>query len=180
MLRALYKFIYFKIIKWTIVGDFPKDLKKYDIIAAPHTHWQDFPMGLMLRSILKEKINFIAKKELFKGPLGWYMRLVGGAPIDRAKGQNKVESIAALFDKYDEFRLTIAPEGTRKKVDEWKTGFYYIAKTAGVPIVMVAFDFGKKQHKISAPFYPTDNKEADFKYMYSFFEGVVGRVPKYS
>jgi 1-acyl-sn-glycerol-3-phosphate acyltransferase len=167
-------------LKWKIVGDFPRDLNKYVIIAVPHTHWQDFPMGLMLRSILDIKINFVAKKELFKPILGWYLRTVGGTAIDRAGTQNKVEAIAAIFDQYKEFRLAIAPEGTRKKVTEWKTGFYYIAKKANVPIVMVTFDFGKKQHKISAPFYTTANKEEDFKFMYSFFNGVTGRVSEYS
>ena len=176
----MYKFIYFTLLKWKIVGGFPKDLKKYIIIAAPHTHWYDFPMGLFLRKITNTTINFVAKKELFTWPLGWYLKKVGGYSIDRTKGQNTVEAYAELFNKTDEFRLNIAPEGTRKKVDKWKTGFYYIAKTANVPIVMVAFDFGKKQHKISKPFYPTEDKEADFKYMHSFFEGVVGKVPEYS
>ncbi|MFD0962451.1 1-acyl-sn-glycerol-3-phosphate acyltransferase [Pseudofulvibacter geojedonensis] len=179
-MKAIYKFIYFKLLKWEIIGDFPRDLNKYIVIAVPHTHWHDFPMGIMLRNILDTKINFVAKKELFKGPLGWYLRKVGGYAIDRTKGQNKVEAYAQLFKDNDKFILNIAPEGTRKKVEKWKTGFYYIAKEAQVPIVMVAFDFGKKQHKISAPFYPTDNVEADFEFMYSFFEGVVGRVPEYS
>lgn len=180
MLRSIYKFVYFKILKWRIEGNFPQDLKKYVIIAAPHTHWHDFPMGLMLRSILRQRINFIAKKELFKWPLGPYMKAVGGAPIDRSSGQNKVEQIAKIFDKKDSFKLAIAPEGTRKRVEEWKTGFYYIAKQANVPIVMVAFDFGNKKHRISAPFYPTNDTDADFKFMYSFFDGVVGRIPEYS
>jgi len=179
-MRAIYKFIYFRILKWKILGDFPKELNKYVIIAAPHTHWHDFPMGIMLRSILKTKINFVAKKELFKPVLGWYLRKVGGYALDRTKGQNKVQAYAKLFSDNKELRLTIAPEGTRKKVDKWKTGFYYIAKEAQVPIVMVAFDFGKKEHRISRPFYPTDDVEADFKFMHSFFDGVIGRIPEYS
>ena len=85
-----------------------------------------------------------------------------------------------MFDKYDEFRLNIAPEGTRKKVDKWKTGFYYIAKLANVPIVMVAFDYGNKEHRISKPFYLTDDMEQDFVNMRSFFDGVVGKIPEYS
>lgn len=179
-MKAIYKFIYFRLLKWRIIGDFPKHLNKYVVIAAPHTHWHDFPMGIMLRKILDTKINFVAKKELFKWPLGWYLRKVGGFAIDRTEGQNKVDAYAKLFEENEQFRLNIAPEGTRKKVEKWKTGFYYIAKKANVPIVMVAFDFGKKQHKISEPFYPTDNVDEDFKFMYSFFDGVVGRIPEYS
>lgn len=179
-MKTIYKFIYFKILKWKVIGDFPTDLKKYVIIAAPHTHWHDLPMGLLLRKITETVINFVAKKELFKGPLGWYMRKIGGFALDRTEGQNKVEAYAEIFNKTDEFRLNIAPEGTRKKVEKWKTGFYYIAKAANVPIVMVAFDYDKKEHRISSPFYPTDNVEDDFKFMYSFFDGAVGKIPEYS
>lgn len=179
-MRVIYKFIYFKLLKWTIKGDFPKHLKKYIVIAAPHTHWHDFPMGIMLRKILKTKINFVAKKELFKGPLGWYLRQVGGHSIDRTKGQNKVDAYAKLFEENDYFVLNIAPEGTRKKVDEWKSGFYYIAQKANVPIVMVVFDFGKKQHRISEPFYPTGNFEEDLIKIKSFYKGAVGRIPEYT
>ena len=134
----------------------------------------------LLRKVLNVKSNFIGKKELFVGPFGWYLRAMGGAPIDRSSSQNKVEAIAKLFDQHDEFRLALAPEGTRKKVDQWRTGFYYIAKAAKVPIIMFTLDFENKQNKISEPFYPTDNVEADFKFMKGFFEGVKGKVPEYS
>lgn len=180
MMKSLYTFIYYKLMKWKIIGDFPADLKKYMVIAVPHTSWHDFYIGILLRKIKDTPINFVGKKELFKGPLGWYLKQVGGVELDRTPGQNKVESIAKLFETRDEFRLNIAPEGTRKKVDKWKTGFYYIAKEANVPIVMITFDFGKKQNVISEPFYPTDNMEADFKYMHSFFKDVKGKVPEYS
>ncbi|WP_299781310.1 1-acyl-sn-glycerol-3-phosphate acyltransferase [uncultured Formosa sp.] len=179
-MKSLYKFIYFKLMKWKLIGDFPSDLKKYIVIAVPHTSWHDFYIGLLLRKIKETPINFVGKKELFKGLLGWYLKQVGGVELDRTPGQNKVESIAKLFKTRDEFRLNIAPEGTRKKVDKWKTGFYYIAKEANVPIVMITFDFGKKQNIISKPFYPTDDMEADFKFMHAFFKDVVGKVPEYS
>ena len=76
--------------------------------------------------------------------------------------------------------MVLAPEGTRKKVDTWKTGFYYIAKKANVPIVMITFDFKNKKNWISEPFFPTDDIDSDFEFMRSFFEGVIGKVPKYS
>ena len=179
-MKRIYRYIYFKILKWEIVGDFPSTLNKYVVIAAPHTHWHDFPMGILLRGILGVRIHFVAKKELFKGPLNWYLRKVGGFPLDRTEGQNKVDAYASLFEREEEFRLAIAPEGTRKKVDKWKTGFYFIAKRAKVPIVMVAFDFENKQHKISDPFYPTDDIDKDFEYMYAFYKGVKGKIPRYS
>lgn len=177
------KFIYCKVLGWQVVGstNMSKDtIKKAVLIAVPHTSWHDFYIGLLLRTVIGIKANFIGKKELFTWPLGYYMRSIGGRAIDRTSGQNKVEAIAKLFENNDEFRLNIAPEGTRKKVDEWRTGFYYIAKAANVPIIMFTLDFKNKQNKVSEPFYPTEDMEADFKFMRQFFEGVVGKVSEYS
>ncbi|GGI57303.1 1-acyl-sn-glycerol-3-phosphate acyltransferase [Winogradskyella haliclonae] len=182
-MKALARFIYFKLLGWKVVGNtnFSKDtVKKAVIIAVPHTSWHDFFIGLYLRKVTGVKTNFVGKKELFIFPFGYYFRAVGGKPLDRTSGQNKVEAIAKLFEGEDEFRLALAPEGTRKKVKEWKTGFYYIAKAAHVPIIMFTLDFKNKQNKVSEPFYTTDDKEADFTFMRSFFEGVVGKVPEYS
>lgn len=182
-MQWLSKFIYSKILGWKVVGNvtMSKDtIKKAVIIAAPHTSWQDFYIALMMRQVIGVKSNYVAKKELFKWPFGYYFRAIGGAPLDRRPGQNKVEAIAKLFENRTEFRLALSPEGTRKKVEEWKTGFYYIAKKANVPIIMFTFDFEHKQNKISEPFYPTEDLVADFKYIRSFFDGVKGKVPKHS
>jgi 1-acyl-sn-glycerol-3-phosphate acyltransferase len=182
-MQWLSKFIYSKILGWKVVGNvtMSKDtIKKAVIIAAPHTSWQDFYIALMMRQVIGVKSNYVAKKELFKWPFGYYFRAIGGAPLDRRPGQNKVEAIAKLFENRAEFRLALSPEGTRKKVEEWKTGFYYIAKKANVPIIMFTFDFEHKQNKISEPFYPTEDLVADFKYIRSFFDGVKGKVPKHS
>jgi 1-acyl-sn-glycerol-3-phosphate acyltransferase len=178
-MRWLAKFIYFKLLGWKVVGntDFSKDkIKKAVIIAVPHTSWYDFAISILLRKVVGVKTNFVGKKELFAWPLGYYFRAVGGKALDRTSGQNKVEAIAKLFKEADEFRLAIAPEGTRKKVENWKTGFYYIAKAAKVPIIMFTLDFANKQNNVSEPFYPTDNVEADFKFMQSFYKGVEGKV----
>ncbi|MGY0392333.1 1-acyl-sn-glycerol-3-phosphate acyltransferase [Bizionia sp. KMM 8389] len=182
-MRRLAKFIYFKLLGWKVTGNinFSQDtVKKAVLIAVPHTSWHDFYIGVLLRQVTHVKSNYIAKKELFIGPIGWYLKAIGGAPIDRGNKQNKVEAIAQLFNEREEFRLALAPEGTRKKVTEWRTGFYYIAKAANVPIIMFTLDFKNKQNKISEPFYPTDDLEADFKFMKTFFEGVEGKVPAYS
>lgn len=182
-MRWLAKIIYFKLLGWKIVGNtnFSKDsVKKAVIIAAPHTSWHDFFVGLYLRKVTGVKTNFVGKKELFKWPFNYYFKGIGGRPIDRTSGQNKVQAIAKLFENEDEFRLTLAPEGTRKKVKAWRTGFYYIAKAAHVPIIMFTLDFKNKQNKVSEPFYPTDDMEADFKYMKSFYEGVEGKIKAYS
>lgn len=182
-MRWLARFIYFKLLGWKVTGNtgMSRDsIKKAVIIAVPHTSWHDFYLGVLLRSVLNVKTNFVGKKELFAFPFGWIFRALGGAPIDRYTKDNKVEAIAKLFNEREEFRMAMSPEGTRKKVEQWRTGFYYIAKTAGVPIIMFTLDFGKKENKISEPFYPTDDKEADFKFMKDFYKGVVGKIPEYT
>ncbi|MGF1555709.1 1-acyl-sn-glycerol-3-phosphate acyltransferase [Paucihalobacter sp.] len=182
-MRWLSKFIYFKLLGWKINGntDFSKNtIKKAVIIAAPHTSWHDFYIGLLLRKICGVKTNFIGKAELFKWPFGYYFRSIGGVPVNRKERLDMVGSIVAIFNERDEFRLTLAPEGTRKKVDKWRTGFYYIAKKAEVPIIMFTLDFENKQNKVSEPFYPTDDAEADFKFIAAFYQGVKGKIPEYS
>lgn len=180
-MRWLSKFIYFKLLGWKITGftDFGS-VKKAVLIAVPHTSWHDFYIGVLLRSVIGIEANFVGKKSLFKWPFGWIFRKLGGAPVERKRNENQVESIARIFNSKEEFRLGMSPEGTRKKVDTWRTGFYYIAKTANVPIIMFTLDFENKQNKFSKPFYPTDDKEADFKFMKSFFKDVKGKIPEYS
>ena len=175
----LAKFIYFKVLGWRLNGSFP-NVDKCVVIVVPHTHWLDFFLGLLVRKVVNQEINYIGKKSLFKPPFGWFFRWTGGAPVDRSKNSNTVESVAKIFQERKVFRFALAPEGTRKKVHKLKTGFYHIAKTAHVPIAMVAFDFGKKEVKISEPFYPTENMATDFEKIHNFYKGVIGRVPEYS
>lgn len=180
-MRWLSKFIYHKVLGWKVTGFSDYDsVKKAVLIAVPHTSWHDFYIGVLVRSVLGIQANFVGKKSLFKWPHGWLFKKLGGAPVERQKNMNQVEAIASVFDKYDTFRLAMSPEGTRKKVEEWRTGFYYIAKTANVPIVMFTLDFENKCNHFSEPFYPTDNKEADFKFMKAFFKDIKGKIPEYS
>ena len=172
-MRWLAKLIYFRLFGWKIVGNtnFSKNtVKKAVIISAPHTSNYDFFIGIFLRKITGVKTNFVAKKELFTWPFGYYFRSVGGVSLDRTSGQNKVEAIANLFKDKDEFRLTLAPEGTRTKVSDWKTGFYYIAQKAKVPIIMFTLDFENKQNNISEPYYLTNDFEKDMAYLKDFLK----------
>ncbi len=174
---GLSKFIFYKLLGWKITGDFNKnEIKKAVIIVVPHTSWHDFYIALFTRKILQTEINFIAKKELFTWPFGYYFRWVGGAPLDRSSKQNKVVAITNIFDSKEEFRLALSPEGTRKKVDTWKTGFYYIAKAAKVPIIPVSFNYKVKTVTIGMPFYTTENFEKDTIFLRDFFKGVEGKV----
>ena len=161
---------------WKIDGKFDPSIKKSVVIVVPHTSWHDFYVGAFTRKIIQADINYIAKKELFKGPLGAYLKWMGGSPLDRTKGQNKVEAIAQLFEEKEEFRLALAPEGTRKKVLKWKSGFYWIAVSAKVPIIPVAFDYGKKVVKIGEAFYPTGNYDKDYQLLQLFYKHVKGKT----
>ena len=177
---GLAKLIFLKILGWKIKGGFDQTIKKSVVIVVPHTSWHDFMVGVYTRKILKTDINFVAKKELFKWPFGAYFRWMGGTPLDRTKSQNKVEAIAQIFKEKEEFRLALAPEGTRKKVTSWRTGYYYIAQAAQVPIITVSFDYGTKTVTIGEPFYTTGDIEKDTLVLREFYKGVVGKKPEYT
>lgn len=174
------KFIFENLMGWKIEGSFDQAIKKAVIIVVPHTSWHDFYLGLFTRRLTKTKINYIAKKELFQWPFGWYFRWTGGVMLDRTPGQNKVEAIAEIFKSKEELRLAMSPEGTRKKVLTWKTGFYYIALAANVPIICVSFDYHKKTIAINPPFYPTGTIDLDTEKLRTYFVGVIGKKVEYS
>jgi len=135
MVKSICSFI-FKILGWQITGKFP-DLKKFVIIVAPHTSNWDFPLGLLARGIIDREIQYLGKKELFRPPLGWIFRVLGGYPVDRQQSQ----LVAEIFKEQNSFLLALAPEGTRSQVTNWRTGFYHIAVKAGVPIQMIGYLF---------------------------------------
>ena len=180
MKKTIYKFIFSNLFGWKVVGDIDDNIKKCIVIAVPHTSWWDFFLGIFSRAILEKEINYVGKKELFVFPFGYFFKWTGGTPLNRQAKENKVDSIARIFESKEVFRLAIAPEGTRKKVSEWKTGFYYIALKANVPILPVAFDYGKKEVVYHKPFYPTGNIEEDMKILQSYFKGVKGKVAENS
>ncbi|WP_282072330.1 1-acyl-sn-glycerol-3-phosphate acyltransferase [Polaribacter atrinae] len=177
-MKTIARFILYTILGWKLENDFPQEPKKYVVIAAPHTSWLDFPIAILSRITSGTMVHFIGKSSLFKGPFGFFFKALGGTPVDRSKSTNMVDAVIDVFNTKEEFRLGISPEGTRKKVDKWKTGFYYIAKGAKVPIVMATLDFKNKKIKISKPYYTTDNIEADFEVFYSFFKDVKGKNPE--
>jgi 1-acyl-sn-glycerol-3-phosphate acyltransferase len=164
---------------WTLNGSMPTQYKKYVIAVAPHTSGWDFPVGVMARSALKiYKARYLGKSQLFKPPFGWFFRMTGGTPVDRSSSHDVVEQVVQMFNKHDEFILALAPEGTRQKVNKLRTGFYYIAKGAGVPIVPVGFDFEKKQIVIGAPLFPSDNFDQDMATLMSFYRSIKGKIPE--
>lgn len=178
MLRPFYLLL-FRILGWKIVGEMPTNLKKFIIAVAPHTSNWDFPVGLAARSILRiQRARFLGKSQLFVPPIGWFFRALGGQPVDRSSRHDVVDQVVHMFEKHDEFLLALAPEGTRKKVDKLRTGFYYIAKGANVPIVPVGFDFEKKEIVIGQPLYTTDNFEVDMEKLLTFYRPIRGKNPE--
>ena len=173
-MKAFARFILSTILGWKM-DELPTDIKKYVIIAAPHTSWVDFPIAMLYRVATGVMVHYVGKDSLFKGPFGFLFRKLGGFPVDRSSNNNTVDYIVSKFNASENFKLGLSPEGTRKKVDKWKTGFYFIAKGAGVPVVMATLDFGNKYIKVSEPFYPTSNKDKDFEFMRGFFKNVKGK-----
>lgn len=180
MLDQFWKY-YLRRNKWKFEGDYPYHLPKLVVAVAPHTSAWDFILGLAVRSKLKiHYIKFLGKKELFKPPFGFIFRKLGGTPVDRFSKRNMVEQVVDRFIATDRFSIVLSPEGTRKKVDRLRSGFYHIAVGAGVPILMVGFDFGNRKIVLSEPFYPTGNFETDTKEMLKFWGPLKGKDPSKS
>lgn len=163
-----------RILGYKVKGEYPRDLKKLVVIAAPHTSYWDFPFGLLIRAYCKIDVKYVGKASLFKPPLGWFMKRWGGVPVDRSKSNNFVDSVIQLFQEKESLTILFAPEGTRKKVEKFKTGFYYIAKGAKLPILPIVFDFGKKEFTWLDLIYPTEDSEADLVKIQNIFKGVQG------
>ncbi len=178
MSKAIGSFLLFRVFGWKIVGDPPPNVKKYVIIGGPHTSNFDFVLAILILWVKQIKVMILGKKELFKPMTGWIFRALNVVPVDRKGSGNQVEAIAKTFDNYEEFVIGLSPEGTRKKVEKFRSGFYYIAKLANVPIVMIGADYEKKQITFAKPYYLTDDKTADFKHFYAFFSENKGKYPE--
>jgi 1-acyl-sn-glycerol-3-phosphate acyltransferase len=163
----------FRLVGWRVEGNLP-DFPKYVIIAAPHSSNWDFLMFLGVIFHLRGTVKFMGKAELFRSPFGWFFYYCGGIPVDRSKSTGLVDQMVDACQKSDKFILTIAPEGTRHAVTEWKMGFYHIAKKAGIPIVMAIVDGKKKTMRVGQVFHPTENMEEDIKIIQGYFAGMVG------
>ena len=166
-----------RVAGWRVEGKLP-DIPKFVLVGAPHTSSWDFVLFLGVIFTLRADVRFMGKAELFRPPYGWFFYYCGGVPVDRKKSTGLVEQMVEAANKTDHFILTIAPEGTRHHVAEWKRGFYHIAKGAGIPMVMAVVDGKHKEVRIGQVFQLTDDIEADMKAITGIFEGVVGINPR--
>ncbi len=167
----------YKINGWTAVQDNPPP-RKAVIIAAPHTSNWDFLYFLGLTNALQITSYWIGKKSLFKWPYGNTMMRLGGVPVDRSASQNMVDTMAKEFASRDDFLLTIPPEGTRGNVRQWRTGFYYIALKAKVPIIMGMMDYAKKTGGLGPSFMPSGDYKADMEVLNDYYQSVTPKYPE--
>jgi 1-acyl-sn-glycerol-3-phosphate acyltransferase len=162
---------------WSVVGKTP-DIPKYVLIAAPHTSSWDVPVYLLVAWALKLKATWMMKAEMFRGLRGPFFKALGGMPIDRSQRHNTVQQCIDAFNQRSKLVLVIPPEGTREAAKVWKTGFYYIALGAKVPIVFGFLDFGKRQGGIGSMFMPTGDIAADMEQIREFYKDKVGKHPE--
>lgn len=159
---------------WRLAGAFP-DVSRLVLIGAPHSSWWDGIWGLLIKVAIGADVHFMAKQELFRGPLGWVLRRLGGIPIDRRAAKGVVEQMIDQFQQREALWLGITPEGTRKPVPRWKTGFWHIAHGAGVPVFPVAFHYPEKIIQLGPLFETSDDMDADIARMRAFYAPFQGK-----
>ncbi len=165
------------LLGWRLEGSVP-DVPRVVLIVAPHTSNWDFPVGIAAMLALGLDARWIAKDTLFRPPLGMLLRFLGGTPVDRDAPEGVVEDAVRQLLGTDRLFLTLAPEGTRKKVERWKTGFHRMARGAEVPIWPVALDYGKKAVVLMSTFIPTDDVEGDVRALRARFTPSMARHPQ--
>jgi 1-acyl-sn-glycerol-3-phosphate acyltransferase len=170
---------WFKRQGWQVEGRAPEP-RRFIVIAAPHTSNWDFVHFIGAADGLNLDLSFMGKKQLFRWPFGKLMKDMGGIAVDRSKSTNAVDAMIAEFARRAEFMLTIAPEGTRGKVREWKTGFYQIAMGAKVPIVCGMMDYAKKVVGLGPAMWPTGDYEADMVRLRAFYKDCTPKYPQSS
>ena len=167
---------FLKLAGWRIEGALPSEAHKSVLIAAPHTSNWDLPYTLMVAFALRLTPYWMGKHSLFKAPFGGLMRWLGGIPVDRNQANNLVEASAqAIREANGPLQLIVPPEGTRSRTRYWKTGFYYIAQSAQVPIVLAFMDYGRKRSGLGPVFVPTGDAAADLAAIQAFYKPFKGK-----
>jgi len=176
MLKFFSKSI-FKLAGWQLNIVLPEE-KKFVLIGAPHTSNWDFPLALLAFWTLDLKIYWVAKIQMFWGPLYYLFTFLGGIPVDRSSSHGFIGQIANQFDQAEEMVLAISPEGTRSQTDYWKSGFYHIAIAAKVPICLAYIDYRKRTLGFAQVLYPSGNIDADMEIIAEFYKNIKGKRPQ--
>lgn len=161
---------------WGIEGDIP-NIPKMVAVGAPHTSNWDLILTILYTYALGIDLSWMGKHTLFKPPFGWLFRKLGGIPVDRRAPRGTVGQMVDVLNQRESLILAIMPEGTRSKVREWRSGFYYIALEAGVPLAMVGLDFSQKRVVLGGPFWPTGDFDSDLPRFKSFYADFRGHNP---
>ena len=165
-----------KIFGWRRSGQVP-NIPKFVLIAAPHTSNWDFPITLAIVLAFKMRLHWLGKEALFRWPYGSLFSWLGGIPVNRSKSSDVVAQTIQVFKDKAKMIMMLAPEGTRKKVTYWKTGFYHIANGANVPIVLGFLDYMRKVGGIGPTLIPTGNIESDMAKIRAFYHTISGKTP---
>jgi 1-acyl-sn-glycerol-3-phosphate acyltransferase len=166
-----------RLMGWRVEGGFP-NLPKFVVAVAPHTSNWDFVVGIGVVFALDLRIAFLGKHTLFRWPFGTLMRWVGGIPVDRTSPHGVVGDSIAAFSSMERRILAIAPEGTRRRVAQFRSGFLQIARGAGVPVVLASLDYAAKCVRLGPSFEPGEDVEADRRRTEAFFAPVRGKRPR--
>ncbi|MGB0386933.1 MAG: lysophospholipid acyltransferase family protein [Ardenticatenaceae bacterium] len=176
LLRRSAKFI-LNLFGWQFEGDLP-DLSKCVFVAAPHTSNWDFPLMLISAVHYGMKPYWMVKDTAIRWPIAGIARWLGALPINRRSSHNVVEQVVEAFNQHERIVVLVPPEGTRKRMPRWKSGFYYIALNANVPIVLSFLDFKRKVAGIGPTLYPTGDFEADMRIIQAFYADKQGKYPE--
>lgn len=168
----------FKLRGWKIVGTVPPEIKKAVVIAAPHTSNWDFVYALAIFRSCKLKLRYLIKKELNFFPLSILLNNTGAMPVERSTHNNLTDEIIKKFDAAETLFVIVPAEGTRKRVEKWKSGFYYTALRANVPVLPGYLDFKKKQGGFGPPIYLTGHKAEDMAKLHAFYKDKTGKYPE--
>lgn len=177
MKKSLCQFIYYKILGWNADLKLPEE-NKYVICAAPHTSNWDFVLGKIFACTQGLKLNYLIKKECFIGPFKYLFRKIGGIPVERKANHSLVENLSEMAKQSKVFHLVVTPEGTRAANPNWKSGFYYIAQLANIPIILIALDYKKKCITANKIIVPTGNVEQDMQEIKEYFSQFQGKNPQ--
>jgi len=169
----------YHLLGWKVKGLYAREEKHLILIVAPHTSNWDFPVGMLVRFWLKMDVFFYAKASLFKGLLGMLLRKLKGIPIDRSQNHNLVDQVVQDFKTRDRHHILITPEGTRKRTDRFKSGFYYIALKANVQIQPISFDFEHKLITFMPPRYVRGDGASEIEEIRNLFKGIRGKNPEW-
>ena len=168
--------IVLRIFGWRRAGLVP-DAPKFVMIAAPHTSNWDFPVGLAIILAFKAKMYWLGKEPIFRWPFGTFFKWLGGIPVSRSKSGDVVAQTVQTFNEQARMMMVVAPEGTRKKANHWKTGFYYIAMGANVPLVMGFVDYVRKEGGFGPTLMPTGDIGADMEKIRAFYDNITAKNP---